>query len=371
MPKRLVVCCDGTWNTFGQKNPTNVVKIGKAVRVGVRDGVEQPKPLYVAGVGTKWWEKIGGGAAGFGLSKNLKEGYQDIVGVFEPGDEIFLFGFSRGAYTARSLAGFIRNCGILKREHRNRLEEGFALYRDRTDETKPDAQKSIEFRAKYSHESGIRFIGVWDTVGSLGIPIKGRLADKVNQRWAFHDVKLSNSVEAAYHALAIDEKRGPFEPTLWKPMPGRKETQSLEQVWFSGVHCNVGGGYASSELSDIPLIWMMQQARNHGLVLADDPDETLPASGSRATPLVIADVVAGYLAKTNAFAKLDESRKGLYKLLDLVHRPLGATDVASEHAASSAIRRLEIDPTYRPTKLVEYRDRKGAVRAVDYRPKED
>lgn len=372
MPKRLVVCCDGTWNAFGQKNSTNVVKVFKAVAPTDGKGVQQV-PLYVAGVGTKWHEKVRGGALGFGLSKNVVEGYTKIVERFEPGDEIFLFGFSRGAYTARSLAGFIRNCGILKPENQDRIDEAFVLYRDRTEETAPSAQRARDFRDRYSHETDIEFVGVWDTVGSLGIPIDGwKFAEKINQRWAFHDTSLSNSVKAAYHALAIDEKREPFKPTLWKPRPDRGETQPLEQVWFSGVHCNVGGGYASIELSNIPLVWMMRNAHNHGLrfhngdrsaVAAPVADAPIAAASATVPP-----AIRPLLGLTNALARLDESRKGMYLVFKPFARPIGTGHQASEFAASSAEWRKSVDNNYRPPKLVEYLNSNGPCKAVDYLP---
>ena len=218
MPRRLIVCCDGTWNVFGQKHPTNVVKLYQAI-AGTDDAGVIQDSVYVAGVGTKPWHKVRGGALGLGLSKNVKKGYLELVDMYEPGDEIFLFGFSRGAYTARSIAGFIRNAGLLSREHRGRLDEAFALYRDRDRSSAPSGERAVEFREQYSHEVPIRFIGVWDTVGSLGIPLSGKLFEWINRRWAFHDTQLSSTVAAAYHALAIDEKRGPFKPTLWRAQP--------------------------------------------------------------------------------------------------------------------------------------------------------
>uniref|UniRef100_UPI003D8E49E2 DUF2235 domain-containing protein n=1 Tax=Gordonia sp. B7-2 TaxID=3420932 RepID=UPI003D8E49E2 len=368
MAKRLVVCCDGTWNTFGQKHPTNVRKVVDAVKVGTcANGVEQIEPLYVAGVGTHWWNKITGGAVGFGLSKNVKEGYRDIVDAFDPGDEIFLFGFSRGAYTARSIAGFIRNCGILKRENRDRVDEAFALYRG---EVKPSDPEAVAFRERYSHESRIRFIGVWDTVGSLGMPDLGesKLANKINKRWEFHDTQLSNYVDSAYQALAIDEKRKPFEPTLWVAKPDRPADQELEQVWFSGVHCNVGGGYASSELSNIPLVWMLKHAKEHDLELNQEIGDAERVGSSSVPTMTALDLITRYLTRTNAFAKLDESRKGFYKLIERVDRTIGKGYPESEFVASSAEQRKDDDESYRPRGLVEYLDNGGQVKGVDYRP---
>ncbi|MXP23386.1 DUF2235 domain-containing protein [Gordonia sp. HNM0687] len=367
MPKRLIVCCDGTWNAFGQKHPTNVVKLYEAIAGADDDGVIQDS-VYVAGVGTKSWQKVRGGALGLGLSKNVKKGYLELVEMYEPGDEIFLFGFSRGAYTARSIAGFIRNAGLLTRDNRGRLDEAFALYRDRDRSSAPSRERAVEFRAQYSHEVPIRFIGVWDTVGSLGIPLSGKVFEWINRRWAFHDTQLSSTVEAAYHALAIDEKRGPFKPTLWQAQPDAPDSQIIEQVWFSGVHCNVGGGYADSRISDIPLVWMMNRAREHGLAFTDD--EPAPTDTSRQVAVGVVSAISRFLTNTDAFAvPLQESRKGFYRwFLEAFSRPMGAVDSGHEFVASSATRRMDEVAAYDPVNLADYRDSGGPEMAVDFHP---
>lgn len=371
MTTRLIVCCDGTWNAFGQKNPTNVVKLYEAIADVDDDGIEQKK-FYVAGVGTKSrWDRIRGGVAGWGLSANLKSAYRDLVDAYEPGDEIFLFGFSRGAYTARSLGGFIRNVGILKRENRDRVDEAFKLYRDRDDPTKaPDGATAQEFRRRHSHDDvNIRFIGVWDTVGSLGIPFgRSPVIRWINKRWSFHDTKLSSRVGAAYQALAIDEKRGPFEPTLWQTNPDA-EGQVVEQVWFPGVHCNVGGGYANTPISDIPLVWMMRKAVDHGLEFHSGAPGASASSGESSTKgLVVPNPFQILLDATNAYAALEESRKGIYKFIRRLDRPIGEADVSSEYVASCAARRAGRDKAYVPPRLLAYLDDDGQEIDVDFRP---
>lgn len=369
MAKKLIVCCDGTWNVFGQKNPTNVVKLYEAIADVDDKGIEQKK-FYVAGVGTGHWEKIRGGALGLGLSKNVKKGYADLVASYEPGDEIFLFGFSRGAYTARSLGGFIGNVGILKRKNESRIDEAFDLYRDRADKRKaPDGELAREFRRQYSHDDvTIQLIGVWDTVGSLGIPFgKTPVIKWINQRWSFHNTKLGPAVKAAYQALAIDEKRGPFEPTLWQTNPGAKD-QVVEQVWFPGVHCNVGGGYANTPISDIPLVWMMTKAAKHGLWFRNGAPGGGSAAGSSASPLAVMNPFEILLQATNAYAALEESRKGFYRVLKPFNRPIGDTDVPSEYVASSAVRRVGKDKAYLPPRLLAYLDDEGQQIDVDFRP---
>lgn len=329
--KRLVVCCDGTWNTADQECdgdpcPTNVARLAAAVAGSDADGVEQ-RVFYLRGVGTSRWERIRGGAFGFGLSDNVKAAYRVIAEHFEPGDEIFLFGFSRGAYTARSTAGFIRNAGILRRQHLRRIGDAYDLYRD--SRTHPRALESQLFRRSFSEETRIRCIGVWDTVGALGIPLSGvPVIDSINRRWAFHDTTLSSTVDNAFQALAVDEQRRPFEPSLWQRQP--HPTQRLEQVWFAGVHCDVGGGYPDSGLADLALAWMAARAQECGLALTSGlPD------------------MAG-----DPMATLHDSRTALYRLLSPYHRPIGRT--AEESVSSSANRRYDSDPTYRPPELTTY-----------------
>ena len=223
MSKRLVICCDGTWNTPDQSDGgrpalTNVAKVALSVSRSSEANVEQ-RVYYQHGVGVSRWEHIRGGAFGFGLSRNVREAYRFIVENYEPGDELFFFGFSRGAFTARSTVGLIRNAGILRRENAARIDEAYSLYRDRA--VHPNDLESQLFRRTYSFETRIRFIGVWDTVGALGIPLSGvRGLKAITSRWEFHDTALSSIVDAAYQALAIDERRGPFEPAIWEPQTG-------------------------------------------------------------------------------------------------------------------------------------------------------
>jgi uncharacterized protein (DUF2235 family) len=271
--RRLVVCADGTWNSEESKadgsGTTNVVRLKNAIPQVASDGTRQIV-FYHSGVGTgDWWDRMTGGAFGTGISRNIKACYAFLVREYEPGDQLFLFGFSRGAYTARSLAGLVRNCGILRREHAGRVDEAYELYRDGSEDSHPNGEKSIRFRAAYAVESSITCVGVWDTVGALGVPTRGPVGWISRQRHGFHDVTLSSRVENAFHALAIDERRGPFSPTLWQVRendPARTSgKQRIEQRWFAGVHSNVGGGYPDCGLSNLALRWMIDRARSCGL----------------------------------------------------------------------------------------------------------
>jgi hypothetical protein len=274
--KKLVLCCDGTWNVPDQASPTNIVKLAMTVAARDERGREQ-RVFYHQGVGTTRGQRIRGGAFGMGLSRTIRECYAFLVGDYDPGDEIWIFGFSRGAFTARSIAGLIRNCGVLRRDRLERLGDAYRMYRSRDPDAHPRGTRASLFRRSYSHEPRVRFIGVFDTVGALGVPAGPlNLAAVVNRRWRFHDTALSSQVDFAYQALAIDERRGPFTPSLWtRQDPDGQPThdaavrgQVLEQVWFTGVHSDVGGGYADSALAEIPLLWMADRAAAAGLDFA-------------------------------------------------------------------------------------------------------
>jgi uncharacterized protein (DUF2235 family) len=361
MPKRLVLCCDGTWNTADQEHdgrpcPTNVTRfaLGLAERGG--DGLDQ-RVYYQRGLGTSPGERLRGGAFGVGLSRHVQEAYRFLVEHFEPGDEIFLLGFSRGAYIARSTAGLVRNCGILRREHEGRLRDAYDLYRSRA--VRPRDLESQLFRRSFSHETRIRFLGVWDTVGSLGIPSLGLgLSTLLNHRWEFHDTRLSSTVDAAYQALAIDEGRRPFAPTLWEhdSVTGRPD---VEQVWFSGDHSDVGGGHATSELADITLLWMVDRARSCGLAFREDAYRR-PADGGPRTY----DGTT-FPVDPDPLGPLHDSRTSLFRLLRPYARPIGAADATSESVASSAVTRCaDGRARYAPSRLVAYLDGRPRVTEV-------
>lgn len=296
MSRRLVVCADGTWNTpdetdDGKVAPTNVYKMYLAVkgRPTASDGTLQMF-YYNEGIGAqpnafeKGIDAVGrlfhvpgiqrnvvAGITGEGIDQHIKDCYRWLVVNFVPGDDIYLFGFSRGAYTVRSLAGFIRKCGILKGADDRLTDAAYDLYRQRDEAQGPDSPEAVAFRQANSNETGIAFIGVWETVGSLGIPLDLPILSEIDkEKYEFHDVSLSSRVKYAYHALAIDERRKPFLPTLWQQQPdGLAAGQLLEQTWFAGTHSNVGGGYADCGLSDNTFLWMAERAKGTGLELDD------------------------------------------------------------------------------------------------------
>ncbi|HWO94494.1 MAG TPA: DUF2235 domain-containing protein, partial [Dehalococcoidia bacterium] len=259
------------------------------------------------------------------------------------GDELYFFGFSRGAYTVRSTAGMIRKVGLLDKVEADRAMEAWRIYREHAGG--PDSQRAIAFREAFSrYPVRIRFLGVWDTVGALGIP--GALSFIGRRRFQFHDVSLSRSVDYAYQALAIDERRRFFRPAVWKQHPEARG-QVLEQAWFPGAHMDVGGGHRDHRLADAALIWI--------------------ADGARAAGLALNDAYMEQIADADPLGRIHESRKSFYRLIPAYDRPIGTggddePDEAvrsNERLHSAAEKRYELDSRYRPRGLVDYLARLG------------
>lgn len=339
MAKRLVVCCDGTWNTpdqttKGKPTPTNVAKVAMALASHDGEGREQ-RLFYHRGVGTTRADRLLGGAFGAGLFRDVCETYRFVVHNYQPGDELFFFGFSRGAYTARSTAGLIRNSGVLQRDNADQIGQAYALYRAGNTNTNPRSVAAALFRKMYSYEPEIRFIGVWDTVGALGIPsVGGWLARRFNKRYEFHDTTLSSRVGEAYQALAIDERRGPFVPTIWSQSDTAPATQRLEQVWFTGAHSDVGGGNESHGLSDIALGWMLEKARDAGLAFVENAFQPGDFPGE---PTTVDDIVDAYTRiDPNPAQVPDNSLRGIYRFLP-AHSRVGGKG-GNEYIASTVCR---------------------------------
>ncbi|SSW64506.1 DUF2235 domain-containing protein [Achromobacter agilis] len=286
MVKNLAVFFDGTWNEPNDR--TNAYELYKAA-----PETSTQETLYIEGVGTQgqglWaaMDRFMGGAFGAGLSANIRAGYRWLCHRHEPLDRIFLFGFSRGAYSARSLAGMVRKCGLLNAPSEAGVEEAYALYRD---DCKPASLEATAFRAKFSRETDLHFVGVWDTVGSLGIPVGGISFPGFSTFYNFHDTELSNHVHHAYHAIAANEFREPYFPTLWTRLAGsepRPPERPVEQRWFIGAHSDIGGGYRDGSLQTLPAAWLQEKAREVGLEagvaqrIATDYEQCEPHDSSR------------------------------------------------------------------------------------------
>ena len=333
MSKKLILCFDGTWNTpddngdIDGDESTNVYKFCEAIETTDSQGNNQ-YTKYDQGVGTKWYDKIKGGVFGVGLSANIQEGYAYLVENYKEGDLIYLLGFSRGAYTARSLVGLIRNSGILSPPHMEMLNEAYDLYRTRDDGA--DSENAKYFREQFSREAKIHFLGVWDTVGALGIPTQS--FGWFNKRYyEFHDTELSGIVQHAYHALAIDEHRRSFTATLWDPK--QKPNQVMEQRWFPGAYANVGGGYSDHYLSDIALAWMIDKAQECGLAIVHQKKPALTDENYKAP---ITDSYKAFLR--GAYSRFAERH----------YRDIGTTVFGNEAIDVSTQQRCLLDPNYRP-----------------------
>ncbi|MDI5919493.1 DUF2235 domain-containing protein [Halomonas sp. LR5S13] len=264
--QRLILLFDGTWND--PQDRTNIYRLARDIHDHDDHGIRQ-RFFYEPGVGTRQWERVVGGAFGLGLSRNLQKGYDWLVRHYLDDSQIFVFGFSRGAYTARSLVGMIRKCGLLRVSTPGLVEEAEAFYRDK--DVAPDDARCRDFRERYSREIEIHFIGVWDTVGALGIP-GTNLSEHGHFSW--HDTELSSIVKRAYHAVALDEHRAAYDAALWTHPDGAKKFRQLEveQRWFIGAHANVGGGYrveggGFDPLASLAYGWICDRATTAGLKL--------------------------------------------------------------------------------------------------------
>ncbi len=271
MAKNIVVLSDGTGQDGGRGHDTNVYKVFRMLE----DRTSQQVVFYDQGLGTDW-RKVTGSAFGAGFNKNILQCYRFIYDNYEAGDKIFLFGFSRGAATVRSLANFIHYFGILPKARPELIQRAWRLYKagrsQRIADEKDQKEDSFNDRAQKfvkehpNHWVQIDFLGVWDTVPALGLVPLATLNTLINNipwfKHRFHDFKLHKSVLNAYHALAIDDDRLWFHPTVWKECG---EKQIVQQVWFSGSHTDVGGGFMAGGLADLSLEWMIEKAIFHGL----------------------------------------------------------------------------------------------------------
>jgi uncharacterized protein (DUF2235 family) len=366
--KRIALYLDGTWN-----HPDDMTSVRRLFDVTTQQpGVQVAN--YWRGVGTKWNQRLRGGAFGMGLTKNVRDAYEWLVDQYEDGDQIYLFGFSRGAFTARSISGLIINCGLLRSGAGMSVDEIFDLYQagkekrsiyrlDYLQERRPEELDAAEIRLlQCSRRVPIKMIGVWDTVGSLGIPWTEFPAIG-RGNYFFLNTNISKLIEHAYHALAIDEHRGPYEPTLWTKFfpfgfdvrpPYVAPGQTIEQRWFAGAHSNIGGGYGDADkLRRLPLHWMQRRAEACGLqfksVLGCEVDDH----------------------KGELRDSFGEFMKGFYRVLRFgrrFYRPIGAgpRSVTNGHSVpisevvdQSVFKRYQDVPAYRPKNLEQWASRMG------------
>lgn len=384
MPKRLILCFDGEWTTnhdgperehsvFGggvsmlHPDPardfteTNVEKLYRSLLARSHDGWPQQR-WYSSGSG--WARPIKSGRFGRGLDQTILQGYLYLAATYEEGDEMYLYGFSRGAYIARSVAGLIRNCGLVRRETLHRsdlvaldtvlpaptmsdhasadveaaltatlgnpanhlLDEAYRIYRER--DHNADTQTAVTFRKRYAREIPITLLGAWDTVGALGIPFQA-LKQLGDHKYNFHDTDLSHIVQHAYHAVALDEHREDYKATLWTSAP--KHGQVIEQCWFPGSHGDVGGAYRNHALGDLSLAWMQRKSQQAGLAL------DLKAGATMANPL------------GPAHDSFGETFPGVWKWFQpRFYRPVMQSGAGTEVLDESVRIRVQQVPAYHP-----------------------
>jgi uncharacterized protein (DUF2235 family) len=370
--KRIAIFCDGTWNSPTIAETTHVHELFEATET-----TPAQRPAYFSGVGTgrgnfgavrNFVSKYGGGAFGWGLNRRIKEAYAFCAEHYEPGDEIFIFGFSRGAYTARSLAGMIRKCGFPDEVTKRSVRRAFWLYKQPGPNNGPDVPHIWANRREMSPRFAtsqtdldrrgddgsvlvkIAYLGIWDTVGAMGIPTRlaGGLSNLVNFRHQFHDLELSSLIRSARHALSLDEQRELYPPTPWTNLnrlsrgsgfdaaAATDAARPYQQLWFIGDHGTVGGsGHDQKPLSAITLAWIAEGARNAGLTF--DPDKPLPS----VAPDALADVSIYSNGDFNPAdpGPLASPRKG---------------DLGPRHAFeidASVRARMDARPDYRPPNL--------------------
>lgn len=396
--KRLVLCFDGTWNT--EKSNTNVSRLFRKI-AGSSNECSEQRQFYDEGVGTGWGERIRGGILGMGLDRNIRQGFAWLAAQFhetEPkpggdkgfftGPDIYLFGFSRGAFTARSLGGLINYLGLpnlgldisqdtaaTSTEH-PLVQEAWNLYaarpskNDREDKSKEKLiaahdQAVSKFRARHYFPVRIHLLGVWDTVGALGIPrfLDYNWIPRPSNKFLFHDTRLGKCVRFAYHAMAIDEQREPYGIALWSDLD-EDFTEDVEQRWFPGAHADVGGGYEDCLLPDPPLAWIARKAAERGLHFINDRGELDPATGE--VPPTIAKPPAAFDLDGREYLSpvhdsYAEFAYGAYKFLRSLpgaggrayRRMLVLEDGVRQTVDATAYRKMDVDTAYRPPNLAQ------------------
>lgn len=380
--KRIVFCFDGTWNALNADTPTNVVLTAASIVRQTKDGTTQIIH-YDEGVGTGPVDHFAGGVFGWGLIQNVREAYRFLIFNYDVGDEIYVFGFSRGAFSARTFLGFLRHVGPLRRLHAARIDEALKLYELRLQGAEGASERMRRFRADYSsnvcvdadddawrcknvqaYKPGnapllsIAYLGLWDTVGALGVPTLFPMSEEINRKYAFHDPLVTAFVNSARHAVAIDERRATFPAVLLGDIDALNSSKNIksdhpdapyQEKWFPGTHGSVGGGGDIRGLSDGALNWVLKGAKKAGLVLDVE-------AGSR---------IHGF--KPDALAPLVNEKNPQFSATQLVKADRDGP-VQIGHLSAAAIRRwqtpAEKSPEgrlYRPVTLLKVADELNAL----------
>ncbi len=322
--KRLIVCSDGLWSAPATAGDSNIALLAAAVAPVARDGAGQVVitdpyqglPVAADQLDSRW------------LEFSVCSLYRGLALNYSPGDQLWLFGFSRGSYVVRSCIGMLRNVGLLKKAHLDRVADAWRIYRTRWG---ADARNGVSFRTAFSHRVGVKFLGVWDTLGPAGIPLASDT--ERSDLPGFHDTQLSSLVENACHALAIDERQRGHAACLWRTPADRTRT---EQCWFAGNHRDIGGIQGDRGLANISLRWMLARAAALGLELDHD-------------------FLAAAMAQRGG-ASGDDYRNAKVGRAGTRLRPVGLTN-SDETLHSSAEQRYLRNSRYRPVNLKAYMDR--------------
>ncbi|QDZ06425.1 LysM peptidoglycan-binding domain-containing protein [Sphingomonas panacisoli] len=390
--KRLIFCFDGTWNKLNETTPTNVVLTAASIERVTRTGTTQIIH-YDEGVGTGRMEYWTGGMFGAGLVEHVRAAYRFLIFNYDPGDELYIFGFSRGAFSARSFVGFLRHVGPLSRLHAGLIDEALNLYRHRLDK-KAGADAALrQFRADYSsgvcigqadddwrcanianYAAGsaptmaIRYLGVWDTVEALGVPAIAPFSNTLNREHRFHDATLDAFVENARHAVALDERRALFPSLSLGDLSSLNQARGhapddeaapYQERWFPGVHGSVGGGGDIRGLSDEALSWVLGGAKKAGLQLDT-------ARGTR---------IDGF--HPDWLAPLNNVRGPAWSATQLIHRDRAGPQHLWQ-LSSSAVRRwqapaaqLPDNKPYRPNSLAAVGNELATLPPWSFSPPDD
>lgn len=342
--RNIVVCCDGTANEFAE-NKTNVIKLYSVLDLDptrqiayYHPGLGTMEPAGALTTFSRKTTKLLGMAVGYGLSNDIRDAYVFLMREFREGDKLYLFGFSRGAYTARAIAALLRMYGLIRAGNEPlvpyaiRMMMGINRAETRNDKAAVDAyfRLAAEFKSTMcAVPCSPHFVGVWDTVNSVG--------------WVENPLKLpftanNSDIEIGRHAIAIDERRAFFRTNLWKRPKDTAAAygpKDVKQVWFPGVHCDIGGGYAEAEsgLSKIALDWMLQEAKAAGLLVNDKKErDVLGVSGT------------GGFVLPNAQADAHESLKGFWKVAEFLWKKHYNWQKGREERRMNLFRRRTVPP---------------------------
>lgn len=366
--KRLALFLDGT--TDKSEGNTNVWR-ARCLCAAKSEGenAREQKVYYAAGVGTQLGEIARGAVFGYGIDDQVIDAYGWLIENYEDGDDIFIFGFSRGAFAARSLSGYISRCGLIRPGSPLGVKQLYDRYKKR------DAEETLQhLKAEGTDTSAftleerwmvrdcaspdVLFTGVWDTVGS--VPTTSVLSAVTGGDQSYLDVNLRQNEKHVYHAMAIDENRAVFDVTLLSYFRPNTETTpyrspralaDVEQRWFCGAHGDVGGGSYNDALSQLPLRWLLTKASTHGLAFKRNVELDVEATTGK-----IEDTFSDFL---DGAYKIISAWKRHWRPIgrEPASRPTSTVHIVNETIDGSVFDRWRADEKYRPQNIVDWATR--------------